>query len=646
MIVSTKKTEGHMRPLAMSIILSVISSLSSQPCTGHQVTDYGTFTPNASDSAAIARNNATINSAIAAVGQSGGGVVCLPEGTFYIGPDPRKSDVAITINYNGITLCGAGVDKTILRTNGTYALVNGAVRRGHGILIKGTADCKTPRKNITLKNFELDGQAGWTGKSGWPADTATGDGWDISHKGIIPSWDACVDSVRLENLYVHHFRGEIMYVGGMGMGSLTVRNVKMGNTNGSDFNLYGADLLVEHCEFAGPSRFWCELSARTNQGGYPYNRAVFRNNVFRDAVGATAIVMCQGDFQPYAFVFDSNQISNSAYGAFAFYGGVAGPVTITSNTITDIGGGALEFGYAPGSINSSKNANVSFTNNTVTRGGCLANFYASAESVVVRDNKFSGKTPGSSNGATAVFYGAITCHQTTIENNTFTDCRTPEQTAPVTGERPLFGGNTYVNNERRDQQASFWISAGSPKVTPHFEQVQVFTNTNNTVAQLETANYPDGQIIEVTGGSANSPVKFAAGQGSYTVSKDTSLNGSNRLYFKYVLASSKWIETFAPVVRVLRPVRQLSIAAVSNQMHNSFIAFNYSVAQDSRTKIAVFDMNGRCVRILYDGTQKSGIHFACWDSRLTGGQPANAGLYLVKLESGGSSVTGKILFIK
>jgi hypothetical protein len=630
-----------MRPLILSLILSLVSSLSSQTCTGHPVTDYGAFAPNASDSATIAQNNATINNAIVQVGSAGGGVICLPAGTFYIGPDPRKSDVAVTINYNNITLAGAGVDKTVLRTNGAYALVNGAVRRGHGILIKGTADCKSPRKNITLRDFELDGQAGWTGQYGWPADTATGGGWDISHKGIVPSWDACVDSVLLENLYVHHFRGEIMYVGGMGMGSLTVRNVKMGNTNGSDFNLYGADLLVEHCEFGGPSRFWCELSARQNQGGYPNNRAIFRNNVFKDAVGATAIVMCQGDFLPYAFVFDSNHISNSTYGAFAFYSGVAGPVTITNNTITDIGGGALEFGYSPGSINSSKNANVTFTNNTITRAGCLANFYASAESVFVRNNQFTGKIVGSNNGATAVFYGAITCHNTFIENNTFTDCRTPEQTASVTGERPLFGGNTYINNERRDQQAFYWISAAAPKITPHFEQVAVFTNTNNTIAQLETANYPNGQVIEVSGGSAGSQVKFAVGQISYTVSGDTSLNGSNKLYFKYDMASSKWLETSAPVVNVLRPVQQLSITAFSTTVHNSFITIHYSVPYDSRIKISIYDLTGQCIQVLDDKMQTIGNHFVFWDGRLAG-----TGIYLARLESGSSSVSRKVLLVR
>jgi hypothetical protein len=37
--------------------------------------------------------------------------------------------------------------------------------------------------------------------------------------------------VTLENLYVHHYRGEILYVGGMSLGKLVVRNVRAENTN-------------------------------------------------------------------------------------------------------------------------------------------------------------------------------------------------------------------------------------------------------------------------------------------------------------------------------------------------------------------------------------------------------------------------------
>jgi hypothetical protein len=35
-----------MRPIFLFLILSLLSSASSQTCTGHQVTNYGAFTPN------------------------------------------------------------------------------------------------------------------------------------------------------------------------------------------------------------------------------------------------------------------------------------------------------------------------------------------------------------------------------------------------------------------------------------------------------------------------------------------------------------------------------------------------------------------------------------------------------------------------
>jgi flagellar hook assembly protein FlgD len=96
-------------------------------------------------------------------------------------------------------------------------------------------------------------------------------------------------------------------------------------------------------------------------------------------------------------------------------------------------------------------------------------------------------------------------------------------------------------------------------------------------------------------------------------------------------------------------VRQLSTTVSPSLLIHPFtssITVSYSVMRDSRTTIAVFDMNGRCVRVLYEGMQKSGNHIIRWDGRLTGGRLAGAGMYLVLLESGSSSVSSKILFVK
>jgi hypothetical protein len=595
---------------AIAAILLCASMAAAQTCgsgpNAHAVAEFGAFVATASDSATIAANNATINAAVRSVGQAGGGTICLPAGTFYIGPNPRVSDVAVEIGYDNITIRGAGMDSTILRTNGTYAIVGGQVRRGHGIIIRGTSNCASPRRNIVLRDFQLDGQAGWTGQYGWPADTATGAGWDISHKGIVPAWDACVDSVTLENLYVHHYRGEILYVGGMGMGHLTVRNVRAENTNGSDFNLYAAALLVENCTFGGPSRFWMELSARANQGGYPENRAVFRHNVYRDAVGATAIVMCQGDFQPYAFVFDSNTISNCP-GAFAAYGGVAGPVTITNNTISNCGT-VLEFGQAPGWINSNASANITMEGNTITGGGLLVSFYATQRNITVHNNDFTGKSSTDLGQSTAVFYGAADLLNTRIEANVLRNCRTPEQTAGITGTRPLFVNNTYQNVERRWGQGLSWVNPGTPLATPKFEEVTMGTDTANTVAALERTLYPDSQVIRVTGGSTQKPIVFATGQASYSVAQQRVLNGSSAIWLRFDSTQAKWIETTPSAASgPARPRAAAGIAVVGGTFAwGRTVAI--SMTPPSRLRVSLYALDGRLVRVLADETLVSGAY--------------------------------------
>jgi Right handed beta helix region len=502
---------------------------------GSSINDFGTFTPDLNDSSTIATNNATLNGAIVTLGEAGGGTLLLPEGTFYIGPNPALSDRAITIGYNNITICGAGVGKTILKTNGTWSVAE--QRRGHGIVIEGTTTINNPRKNIVLKDFELDGQSGWTGYYNWPADAATGDGWDIKHKGIIPSLNNYTDNVILENMYVHHYKGEILYCGGYGMGKLTVRNVKMAETNGSDFNLYGADLLVENCEFSGPSRFWIEFSPRKSQNVNQANQAIFRNNIFNDAKISTAgIVLTQGDYSSYAITFDSNTISNGK-GVFGMYGGIGGPINIVNNNISNCTGKILETAFTSGWINSKNNKNVTMENNTIINGSHLAYFAGVAENFVIRNNIYTG-------GTSSIIYASGPLVGNLVEGNTFTNSRTVEEEWgwAFSGMRPLFRNNAYVNCEARTGQGKYFITSSAPLITPHCEIVFVYGNTANITAKLATNGYPDGQKIAISGGSATNPVKFATGQGSYILNTNKYLTGLNTLHFTFDSLQAKWIE--------------------------------------------------------------------------------------------------------
>lgn len=433
----------------------------------HYVVDYGRLYEGAGlHDSLTQKNTALIQFVLDNVGNVGGGTVVLPAGVFCLYGEPK--DWCIKIRHDNITLQGQGMDKTIIRTRNVWDDVLKA--RAGGIRILGTQDKSNPRRNITLMDFELDGGAGWTGKYRWGKKLP--DEWDITHKGIITTRNEYVDQITLKNLYVHRYRGEILYSGGMLSGRVVVKGCKMGDTNGSCFNLYGAELLVDSTEMFGPSRFWVELLARPNQAGYPYDRVEFSNCIFRDAVGAQGIAICQGDNRTLPFLFKNNLFLNSPRGLFLFTGGVAGPVLITENKIincagdTTKGAGSLiDFKFGGNTENPTNNhwvKNITFQNNTVLSDGIYVNLEGSwdgvpmvVEDITIKDNYFSGLDSVSFGEARSVIYGESiswynksinNCQMSNIKivNNVFHNCAAPKQVGKILGTKPLFENNTYI----------------------------------------------------------------------------------------------------------------------------------------------------------------------------------------------------------
>ena len=127
-------------------------------------------------------NSSAINNTIIAAGQAGGGTVQIPAGTYSLTAPTWGS--CIMIDYDNITLKGAGKTQTTLMTRGNF--VPGTPGgRANGIRIVGTASASAPRKNITISDMEMNGGAGWTGTYTLDYTNGVDDGWDMSHKGII-----------------------------------------------------------------------------------------------------------------------------------------------------------------------------------------------------------------------------------------------------------------------------------------------------------------------------------------------------------------------------------------------------------------------------------------------------------------------------
>jgi flagellar hook assembly protein FlgD len=62
--------------------------------------------------------------------------------------------------------------------------------------------------------------------------------------------------------------------------------------------------------------------------------------------------------------------------------------------------------------------------------------------------------------------------------------------------------------------------------------------------------------------------------------------------------------------------------------------------------LRIYDIHGRYVRGLVDGVQGEGSHSVQWDGRNGHGERVSSGVYLMKLDAGGTTSVRKMLMIK
>ncbi|MEH1819252.1 MAG: right-handed parallel beta-helix repeat-containing protein [Nostoc sp.] len=482
----------------------------------------------------IAANTKTIQKAIDTVGQQGGGTIYIPKGYYQVTPENLtvNSPSSIVINYDNITLLGDGIGKTIIESRGSWSVINRQVVRGHGIMIKGTDNSLYPRKNITIKNLELQGgTTGFTGNNAWPANTKTGDGWDITHKGICLDFDKHLDNITIDSVYVHDFRGEVIYNGGLWLGKLTISNTKLANSNGSMLSV-DANLTVTNCEFVNTATAWVENAPISPNKSYSFDKCVFK-----DSIGH-GLVVAQGMFPLGRKVTITNcNFYNSPSGICPFGG--ASNFVVTTNKFYDVKNALLTSGI---------NKNIEFYQNEIygqTVPVTTAYLFGKLSNVVIKNNYHQGSNNAPMVGC-ILYYADLT--NIVIENNIFKNCRTPEQPANLTNERPLFRNNQYINVERCDTQGSYilWWGQETPYIiTPKCEEVVLSNTTNSAVITIgmSISSYVDGQEVLVTGGSINKKVKLPQNSDTIQCQSDRLLSGrGEKLTLRFKKSSQKWYE--------------------------------------------------------------------------------------------------------
>jgi hypothetical protein len=79
---------------------------------------------------------------------------------------------------------------------------------------------------------------------------------------------------------------------------------------------------------------------------------------------------------------------------------------------------------------------------------------------------------------------------------------------------------------------------------------------------------------------------------------------------------------------------------------NPSTEIRYELSRESTIRLAVFDLEGRRVKLLLDEKRPAGAASVIWDGRDDQGRHLTSGIYLLKLMGPGSVETTKLVMLK
>ncbi len=79
---------------------------------------------------------------------------------------------------------------------------------------------------------------------------------------------------------------------------------------------------------------------------------------------------------------------------------------------------------------------------------------------------------------------------------------------------------------------------------------------------------------------------------------------------------------------------------------NPETVIRFVLPSSAQTRLAVYDMSGRLVRTLVNGTVDAGPHQVSWNATDEAGQILPSGMYIYRLSAGAIKTSGKMVFVK
>ena len=261
-------------------------------------------------------NHAAFQAAVDAVGQAGGGTVSVSAPTscsggavcgYVVKASDQMTSVApgaVKIRYNNVSLIG-DASQTNLFCRGAYGIyTNSPAFPGTTGIIRGfcinVGDNGGPNgaageavSNVTIANLHLYGMTNgntFNVNFGYPLQTPTGDGWDITHKAIY-MWDnSTFSDITIHSVIIQDFKAENIYSGGSVITGMVISNSTLTNYNGNGISMLAADLQVLNNTISNGSNAAVENST-VGSGSAALIRQLYQGNTISQTAREGIVVV-------------------------------------------------------------------------------------------------------------------------------------------------------------------------------------------------------------------------------------------------------------------------------------------------------------------------------------------------------------------
>jgi len=493
-------------------------------------------------------DHAAFQSAVDSVGQSGGGIVSVPQpaacpslaicGYVIKATDQMTAPIssAVKIRQGNVSLVGDSVQTNLFCRGAWSTYADSAQFPKHTAAMRGgclvIGDNAEPLSNITIAKLHLYGMTNGNTYSvsfdpTQPPLLTTGDGWDITHKAIHFKDGESFSNITIDSVIIQDFKGENIFSGGSTLKGIVIKNSTLTNFNGDGISMLAADLQVLNNTITNGSNAGIENSTVSSAGA-----ALIRQ------------------------LYESNSISSMPREALNIVGVdkglVSGSIQIINNSFNTIGQDRGSGARTAIFVNAQTPENVAPRNVTITGNTCVDCFsfaiLQTSGTTLVSDNTFAVDTFDCSNFLSFTFpqsnvtisgnrgyrtpvavansrnlgsvyvldpgykTGNFKWSNLAIQNNTWKFPGVPHYTfvtssgpgfSILTGRNVIWHGDTCQDCTYPDQDHGLVTLSVSTTIKPYGPIVYVSGNTGPVTATVDASKEEDGSQVQIVNAGAN-----------------------------------------------------------------------------------------------------------------------------------------------